>query len=311
MQTSIGMYEVTQHDEPKKKNMVTRLWKGLSSGLKTEDIASLHISQWQSHKKVLLLYLFYRWICAIIFLTMIVCSVIEIGRGGEKFEHHYAKWWIYLTHWTVLICVLQGWLSAVICTKALMDNNRDYEFVLQTKVGYVQQFYWICYSVGTVYAFIVTFLYWTTVYNPEVDTFDLINFFVHTVLAVIMFADLLLVGHPVRMDPDLYFSTGLGLAYSIFSLIYYLCGGTDRQNDTVIYPLVNWEKPGKTIVVCVGAIFFVVIVHILCCCVCKIRYLIHKKIFVKKEKKLNTCKEHAKMLSEQKDFTIPSVLDLK
>lgn len=36
-----------------------------------------------------------------------------------------------------------------------MDNNRDYEFVLQTKVGYVQQFYWICYSVGTVYAFIV------------------------------------------------------------------------------------------------------------------------------------------------------------
>lgn len=104
---------------------------------------------------------------------------------------------------------------------------------------------------------------------------------------------------------------GLGLAYSIFSLIYYLCGGTDRQNDPIIYPLVNWEKPGKTIVVCVGAIFFVVIVHILCCCVCKIRYLIHKKIFSKKEKKLNTCKEHAKMLSEQKDFTIPSVLDLK
>jgi hypothetical protein len=104
---------------------------------------------------------------------------------------------------------------------------------------------------------------------------------------------------------------GLGLAYSIFSLVYYLCGGTDRRNEPIIYPLVNWEKPGKTIVVCVGAIFFVVIVHILCCCVCKIRYLIHKKIFVKKEKKLNTCKEHARMLSEQKDFTIPSVLDLK
>ena len=43
--------------------------------------------------------------------------------------------------------------------------------------------------------------------SVEVDTFDLINFFVHSVLAVIMFADLLLVGHPVRMDPDLYFSS--------------------------------------------------------------------------------------------------------
>lgn len=90
-----------------RKNMVMRIWKGLRSGLKTEDIASLHISQWQSHKKVLLLYLFYRWISAIIFLTIIVCSTIEIGRGGEKYDNHYAKWWIYLTHWAVLLCVVQ------------------------------------------------------------------------------------------------------------------------------------------------------------------------------------------------------------
>lgn len=41
----------------------------------------------------------------------------------------------------------------------------------------------------------------------EIHSFDLINFFVHTVLATLMFGDLLLVGHPVRMDPDLYFSS--------------------------------------------------------------------------------------------------------
>lgn len=88
-------------------NMVTRLWKYLRTGLKTEDLASLHVCQWQSHKKVLLLYLFYRWISAIIFLTIIVCSCIDIGRGTEKHEDHHAKWWIYLTHWTVLACVVQ------------------------------------------------------------------------------------------------------------------------------------------------------------------------------------------------------------
>lgn len=51
-----------------------------------------------------------------------------------------------------------------------MDNNRDYEFVLQTKVGYVQQFYWICYSVGTVYAFIVYVSYSRSqkIYNMDV-----------------------------------------------------------------------------------------------------------------------------------------------
>lgn len=109
--------------------MLTRLWAGLTSGLKTEDLASLHVCQWQTHKKVLLLYLLWRWICAIVCLAIIVCSAIDIGReksAGEKFEHHYEKWWIYLTNWTVLCGVTQAWLAALICTKALMDNNRDF-----------------------------------------------------------------------------------------------------------------------------------------------------------------------------------------
>lgn len=114
------------------RKMLTRLWAGLTSGLKTEDLASLHVCQWQTHKKVLLLYLLWRWICAIVCLAIIVCSSIDIGRGmsgekaGEKFEHHYEKWWIYLTNWTVLCGVVQAWLAALICTKALMDNNRDF-----------------------------------------------------------------------------------------------------------------------------------------------------------------------------------------
>lgn len=110
------------------RKMLTRLWAGLTSGLKTEDLASLHVCQWQTHKKVLLLYLLWRWICAIVCLAIIVCSSIDIGRekSGEKFEHHYEKWWIYLTNWTVLCGVVQAWLAALICTKALMDNNRDF-----------------------------------------------------------------------------------------------------------------------------------------------------------------------------------------
>lgn len=110
------------------RKMLTRIWAGLTTGLKTEDLASLHVCQWQTHKKVLLLYLLWRWICAIVCLAIIVCSSIDIGRekSGEKHEFHYEKWWIYLTNWTVLACVVQAWLAALICTKALMDNNRDF-----------------------------------------------------------------------------------------------------------------------------------------------------------------------------------------
>lgn len=180
--------------------------------------------------------------------------------------------------------------------------------------------------------FCSTFCYWTAVHDPgkpscnfsrasnfnffilvtsEIHPFDLLNLMVHALLAVIMLGDLVIVGHPVRMDPDLYVTAGVGLGYSIFSLVYYLADGTDRHLNHAIYPLLDWQKPGKTIVVCVGGIFFVVVMHICVCCLCKVRYLIHKKLFVKKAKKLETCKEHARMLGDQKDFTIPSILDLK
>ena len=63
---------------------------------------------------------------AIIFLAVMVCSAIDVGRQGTQHEFHYEKWWIYLSHWTLLACTVQGWLAALICTKALMDNNRDF-----------------------------------------------------------------------------------------------------------------------------------------------------------------------------------------
>lgn len=162
----------------------------------------------------------------------------------------------------------------------------------------------------TDYTYIFSILHVTRRYSAT-DNIDLLNILVHGGMALFMFGDLLIVGHPVRMDPDLYFSTGVGLGYSVFTLVYYIGEGTSRTNDHAIYPIVDWKKPGKTIVVCVGGIFFTVVVHIFVCCVCKVRYLIHKKLFAKKNKKLETCKEHARMLSENKDFTVSTIVDLK
>jgi hypothetical protein len=55
-----------------------------------------------------------------------VCSLLDIGRQIPQYEFHYEKWFIYLTHWNLLACLSQGWLAALICTKALMNNNRDF-----------------------------------------------------------------------------------------------------------------------------------------------------------------------------------------
>lgn len=58
---------------------------------------------------------------------MLSCSLLDIGRSDEpRFEHHYAKWWIYLTHWGLMACAIQAWLGAWIVTQGMMVDRDDF-----------------------------------------------------------------------------------------------------------------------------------------------------------------------------------------
>lgn len=68
----------------------------------------------------------YRLIVAILLLAVLACSALDIGRSEPMLEHHYAKWWIYLTHWALIACALQAWLAAIIVTKGLMIDRNEF-----------------------------------------------------------------------------------------------------------------------------------------------------------------------------------------
>lgn len=83
--------------------------------------------QWQNDHDVSILYLIYRWISAIWFLAVLSCSLLDIGRGDEpRFDNHYAKWWIDLTNWGLVVCSVQAWLGAMIVTQGLMVDRDDF-----------------------------------------------------------------------------------------------------------------------------------------------------------------------------------------
>lgn len=82
--------------------------------------------QWQRSENVKIIYLLYRWLAAILFLAVQSCSMLDIGRTEPQLDHHYAKWWIYLTHWALLACSLQAWLAAFIVTRGLMVDRDDF-----------------------------------------------------------------------------------------------------------------------------------------------------------------------------------------
>lgn len=149
--------------------------------------------QWQNDHDVSILYLIYRWFAAIWFLAVLSCSLLDIGRADEpRFENHYAKWWIDLTNWGLVVCSAQAWLGAMIVTQGLMVDRDDFGlcfikvakkttkqtmmllcfFFLWTgmqrkvKKGWLRHCYWILNTIATVYSFIITIFFWTVLHDP-------------------------------------------------------------------------------------------------------------------------------------------------
>ncbi|KAM7351270.1 headbutt [Cochliomyia hominivorax] len=262
--------------------MVSKLWKGCFPDVTPEHVHrhNFYLCQWQRNTQVRIIYLFYRWITAIICLAALVCSLLDIGRTDERYENHYAKWWIYLTHWGLLFCTVQAWLAAMIVTQGMMVEREDFELMRQAKKSKLHHLYWVLYTCATVYAFIITMCYWLLVHDPEIHKIDTLNIMVHVLNSIIMLIDLAIVGHPIKLS-HVYFTTGIGLAYAIFTGVYFLAGGTDRKLQVAIYPMLDWTKPGKAIIVTVCAIIFVFIVHFCCFLLYRARVWLFTKLCIR------------------------------
>ncbi|XP_058447103.1 protein rolling stone isoform X1 [Malaya genurostris] len=262
--------------------MVTKIWRSCfpDSTNSPHHVQRHHfyLCQWQSNTQVGICYLMYRLIVAILFLAVLACSLLDIGRSEPMLEHHYAKWWIYLTHWALLACAVQAWLAALIVTKGLMIDRNEFEWNIHVaRESRLHAVYWVVYTIATVYSFIVTIVYWTFVYDPEIHRVDAVNLMVHVLNSVIMLIDLTIVGHPIRLN-HAYWTTGIGVIYGLFSVIYYLAGGTDRHNESSIYKMLDWQKPGKSIVICALGVFFVFIVHFICYCLYCLRVWLYARV---------------------------------
>lgn len=256
--------------------MFTKFWNSCFPEFSSQQVYrhNFYLCQWQLDQEVGILYLIYRWLSAILFLAVLSCSLLDIGRTDEpRYEHHHAKWWIYLTHWGLMACAVQAWLGAWIVTQGMMVDRDDYGMQRQVKKSIFHQAYWILYTIATVYSFIITICYWTVVHNPEINKVDAVNVMVHVFNSLIMLIDLTIVGHPIQLS-HAYFTMGIGLAYSIFTAIYFLAGGTTRKNTSCIYPLLDWSKPGKSIVVSAAGILFVFIIHFMVYCMYRLRVCI-------------------------------------
>ncbi|XP_063548459.1 protein rolling stone-like isoform X2 [Cydia strobilella] len=237
-----------------KPAMLGRVWSASRRALSLEHTPAHQFSccQWQTQQRPPVAYLIYRWILFIgvvsVGIASFACQQLPKQYEG-KVELKYMKWFIYFTNWGFMVIALQSGLALAVVHRYRAERtlNLSWEGTSsgrRPRTPLLCRSYWLAHTVATDLAFVITLVYWTLVYDPKMHEINALNLLVHGGNSVVMLVELAVTAHPVRAAHALY-GAGAGLAYGLFSAVYWAVGGTDRAGLTAIYPALDWNKPGS------------------------------------------------------------------
>ncbi|CAH2050720.1 unnamed protein product, partial [Iphiclides podalirius] len=240
-----------------KPAMLGRVWHASRRALNLEHSPPHQFAccQWQTGHRPATLYLTYRWL---LFLSVVsiaaasfACQRLPRLYQGPRVELNYFKWFIYFTNWGFLLIAVQAGLALAVVyryraekTLGMTSDDDEIQLPRRQKTPMLCRLYWLAHIVATDLAFVITLVYWTLVHDPRIHEINTLNILVHGGNSAVMLCELALTAHPVRAAHALY-GAGAGLAYGLFSALYWALGGTDRLGLPAIYPSLDWNKPGS------------------------------------------------------------------
>jgi hypothetical protein len=175
------------------------------------------ISQWQNEEKSVA-YLLYRWIFAIFFIFSFFFSFITSITRGEMKVH-----FIYLTNWNLFATMLMTTLSAALVT--LYYANR---LKVSDHMTTIFKVYWCFSNSCTMFAVLVSIIYWVLLFPQETKGIDMNNVIIHITNSCVLIIDVFVVKYRPRVCQFIW-SCMFGIAYLlVFTVLYPLFGGLNR-----------------------------------------------------------------------------------
>lgn len=112
-------------------------------------------SQWQSEAKNLK-FLVFRWTLAAYFIATVAFSWQRaLSRNA------FGIWWIYMTDWGILLCMISTTYGAILTTCHHQDSLKMNSQSTEYKV------YWLLSNVSTVLAFVISTFYYGMLYSGK------------------------------------------------------------------------------------------------------------------------------------------------
>ncbi|XP_037084179.1 protein rolling stone-like [Pollicipes pollicipes] len=209
-------------------------------------------AQWQDKESISLPFLLYRFVVFGYFFGFFIWNLLHDFTSATL-----CYYLIYLTNWTYLTALLDTIVQLV---SAILAAYRCHKGIKPALPSWLYQLHWAIINISHTMEPFVSVLYWTAVY-PQINvavTYSDIH--LHLLTTLYTLGDLMVHGSPRRYH-HVTFPLCYGLAYLLFTIIYYACGGLDPKGNTGIYPILDWAQPGLTLGVAAGAVVAIFVLH--------------------------------------------------
>lgn len=202
-------------------------------------------SQWQQHSRMSCLYLGYRIFWALYFSMWAVWAWVG-SMGYDADISMKAYFLLYMTNWGVWTLAIDTIIQAinVILHFKKISEDGDAAYPTMTKLMKVS---WVLSNITGALHIFITCAYWITVYpNRNDEKLSEIGVNTHIMPGMYTLLDIAVSATPRRLLHAYQPSAFLTL-YTLFNLIYFLCGGVDYQGRPALYPVLDWTHPGTTV----------------------------------------------------------------
>lgn len=114
---------------------------------------------------------------------------------------------------------------------------------------------WVIYSIAACVGPVITVTYWSAVYTPKVRV-DGADVDAHAVNSVMIIVDTLMCSIPIRFFHVVY-PMAFMLLYAIFTVIYWLSGGTNNIGKPYVYAVLDYQNHPVIATITILCIFFI------------------------------------------------------
>lgn len=198
--------------------------------------------------------------------AVLMIAILFWSWGDMAVDNDWNFWWIYLTHWTLLVQCFYLCFAAFTTFKlgsedvtepAETDTAPD-----QSKAPWWVVATWMLHDIALPGSFLVFVLYWGLVFSPPLTS--ALSPMTHGLNFFVMLVDTILSSQPIYYMHGLWFLI-YGLIYITFTILFHLGKGTNEEDDKFVYSSLDWgtDAGGSAILVVVIVFFIIPLVYLM------------------------------------------------